>query len=158
LLAAWSVADAPARERGEQVRNTVRWIHSEDGRRWSAPAALSDLAPGVSQGLPAVASTQRAWHVLAYEAGSSRTTVRIHSARHDTLAFRPGPELATRGFGSNDLFMHGNYQLRQARDIAIVGDYVGLAGSADTLASAIVLPENDDWQSPMTAYAAILDT
>src|SRR5262249_7990140 len=129
LLAAWSDADVPAREKGAQVRNTIRWIQSDDGRAWSDPVALSQVPANVSQGLPTVASTDRAWHVLAYEASSSQTAVRIYSAPHGARSFDDGREIARRGMASNDLYMHSNYQLRAAGDIAIVGDYVGLAGS-----------------------------
>jgi hypothetical protein len=158
LLAAWSAADDLPAERGSQVRNTVRWIHSADGVEWSEPAVLADLPADTSQGLPAVASTDDAWYVLTYDAGPDSTTVRLYSARHDDREFRPVQDLATRGVGADDLYLHGNYVLRSARDILIVGDYVGLAGTGTTLATTIVLPENDDWHSTLRAYAAITET
>jgi hypothetical protein len=103
-----------------------------------------------------VAATDDAWHILSYDADSTSTTVRIYSAGQDELEFRPTRELATRSFGRQDIYLHGGYQLRSASDIAIVGDYVGLAGAGSQLAAAIVLPEADDWQSTLTAYASVL--
>jgi hypothetical protein len=157
LLAVWTVADTLPVERGSQVRNTIRFTHSVDGEEWSEPAALVDLAPDTSQGLPAAASTEDAWHVVAYEADETTTTVRLYSAAHGDLEFRPARALASRQVGANDLYLHGNYVLRSASDILIVGDYVGLAGAGSKLATAVVLPESDDWRSTLTGYAAIID-
>jgi hypothetical protein len=156
ILAAWPESETAARERGTQARMTIRWMKNENGKEWSAPQPLTEVPTDVSQGLPAVASTQDAWHVLSYDAGPTRTSVRIYTARHDGLKFHPTLELATRDFGLIDLNLQGNYQLHKAHDIAAVGDYVGLAGGNNQLAAAIVLPENDDWRSKLTAYAAIV--
>lgn len=156
LLAAWSEADAPARERGAQVRNTVRWIHSPDGTRWTDPAALAPLPADISQGLPAIAATASGWHMLVYEAGPSDTWVRSYTANYRDSRFRLNRNLAHRRFGANDIFLHGTFQLRHAYDLAQIGDYVGFAGARTSLGVAIVLPETDAWQSTPTLYAAIL--
>src|SRR5207244_2415358 len=106
----------------------------------SAPRVLAPLPAGVSQGLPAVASTSHAWHVLVYEATAEETCVRIYSAAHSDERFQPSRELLRRRISSEDIYLHGNYQLRRSGDIAIVGDYVGLAGAGDRLAAAVVMP------------------
>jgi hypothetical protein len=157
LLVAWSEADTLSRKRGTQPPQTLRLMHSEDGGRWSEPARVSRPAPDLGQGLPAVASTAHAWHVLSYDATTTATTVRIYSAGHGDLEFRPTEELATRHVGLQDIWLGGAYQLRNANDVLFVGDYVGLAGAGSHLAVAIALPERDTSAGQVTAYAAILD-
>jgi hypothetical protein len=157
LLVVWSEVDAFPIARGSQMRTTIRWMRSEDGVHWSEPAQLADLPADTAQGLPAVTSTKSAWHVLAYDASPTRTTVRIYSASHNECTFRPTHEIAARNIGSEDIYLHGNYQLRRAHDVAVVGDYVGLSGAGSHLAAAIVLPETDEWrQSELVGYAAVL--
>jgi hypothetical protein len=156
LVAAWSEAVSPAIERGEQVRNRVRWIHSEDGETWSEPRYLSLDDGRVSQGLPAVAATDAAWHVLVYEADEESTRVQIHSARSGGTEFKPSATIARRAIASNDIFLQGNYHLNRVSDIANVGHYIGLAGAGRNLVAGIVLPETDDWRSRNAAYAGFL--
>jgi hypothetical protein len=155
LLAVWSEADGPAPALGVQPRTTLRWL-AFDGATWTEPALLGEPADDLAQGLPAVASTDRAWHVLSYDTTLTETTVRIHSAPHASLDFQPTHDLATRALGAQDIFIGGDYQLRAASDIAIAGDYVGLAGTASSLVAALILPEDDDWHSTPTPYAALL--
>jgi hypothetical protein len=93
--------------------------------------------------------------VLVYEATAEDTCARIYSAAHSDERFQPSRELIRRRISSEDIYLHGNYQLRRSGDIAIVGDYVGLAGAGDTLAAAVVMPEDDDWRSENAAYAGI---
>lgn len=158
LLAVYTEADAAVPKRGMQARTTIRWIHSKDGERWSNPAPLTDLAPNMAQGLPAVTATSDAWHVLSYDADPTTTTVRIYSAGLRELKFRATREIAARNFGSSDVWLQGSYPIRLASDIAFVGDYVGLASADSQLAVAIVLPEDDDWRSATRAYAGIHTT
>jgi hypothetical protein len=155
LLAAWSETRDPL-ERGVQARHTIRVARSADGTSWSPPRPLCDVSPEVSQGMTAVASTDHAWHVLSYDVGPHRSDVRVYSAPHGTSDFAAGQVLASRPFGIGELFIHGNYQLRRASDLANVGDYVGLAGCGSQLAAAIVLPAGDDWASTRTAFAGVL--
>jgi hypothetical protein len=156
LLAVWTEADEPARERGAQVRNTTRFIHSRDGTSWTAPALLVEVPAGRSQGLPAVAASDDGWHVLLYEADASNLAVLVYSSPRDGRPFRVSHELATRRLGADELYLHGTYQLRLAvNDLAMPGDYVGLAAAGSTLAAAIVLPDTDDRRSRPTAYAAL---
>jgi hypothetical protein len=155
LLAAWSETADPL-ERGVQARHTIRFTRSGDGTSWSAPRPLCDVAPEVSQGMTAVASTDHAWHVLSYDVGPERSDVRVYRAPHGTSDFAAGQLLATRPFGIDELFIHGNYQLRRASDLANVGDYVGLAGCGSRLAAAVVLPAGQDWASTRTAFAGVL--
>jgi hypothetical protein len=156
LLATWSEGLEAAAGRGEQSRHTIRWIHSPDGERWSEPVWLVEPAPQLAQGLPAVAATAGGWHILSYDAGADSTTVRIYSADQAELAFAPSAELATRGFGFRDIYLHGSYQLRSAKDIVIVGDYAGLAGAGSRLVAAFVLPD-DGPGSKQTAHVGVFD-
>jgi hypothetical protein len=154
LLAVWAEADAPATARGVQPRSTVHWTHSEDGAAWSKPAPLTRSPLILGQGLATAASTESAWHILSYDAGAHETTVRIYTASHDSLDFKQSRTLATRAIGFDDIYLHTSYQLRWAFDMLNVGDYVGLAGVASSLASAIVLPEADKLAKP-TALATV---
>jgi hypothetical protein len=156
LLVVWSEAATSEVERGRQAPHALRFVHSPDGERWSSPASLVEV-PGVAHGLPAAASTDGAWHVLSYDATDRGLAVRIYSAPHGDLTFRPTHELAARSIGFDDVYLHGSYQLRGAHDIVNVGDYVGLAGSRDRLAVAITLPETDDPQSEQVVYAGTVD-
>jgi hypothetical protein len=159
MFGCWSESDALPTQRGEQPRATIRWIQSIDGQRWSAPAALvADLSPEISQGLPAAASTDGAWHVVSYDAGDDSMSVRLYSAPHDDVVFRPMRALATRRFGADDIFLGSSMQIRGAGDIAIVGDYVGFAGAGSNLVPAIVLPENDEVKSALAVYAGVIGT
>jgi hypothetical protein len=156
LLAAVSETDGPKVVDGVQPRTQTRWTQTVDGRSWSPLASLSELAPDSAQGLPAVASTDDRWYILSYDADSSTTFVRLYSAPHGGTTFGPVRDLAARGFGAQDIYLHGGYELRGAADIAMVGDYVGLAAVGSQVAAAIVLPETDDWRSELTAYAGIV--
>jgi hypothetical protein len=156
LLAVWSEATSPAPERGYQARQTLRFVHTTDGRQWTAPASLTNVPPNVGQGLPAAASSANAWHVLSFDADARRTTVRVYGSAHDELDFRPEHELTTRDFGLQDVYMHGSYQVRFANDLVNVGDYVGLAGAGSSVAAAVVLPRDDQWPSVLAAYSARL--
>jgi hypothetical protein len=155
LLAVWSEADGPSPALGVQPRTTLRCM-TFDGAAWTEPRQLGAPADDAAQGLPTVASTDRAWHVLSYDTTPTETTVRIYSAPHGSVDFRPTHDLATRAFGAQDNLIGGDYQLRAATDIAIAGDYVGLAGAGSSLVAAFILPEDDDWRSTPTAYAAVL--
>jgi hypothetical protein len=156
LLAAWSEGEGQPAVPGANVRSTIRWIRSDDGCTWTAPSPLTELASDVGQGLTAVAATESAWHVLGYEAGPSRTWARIYSAELSDTRFEISRNLASREFGLQDVDLRGDWRLRNAVDIAHVGDYVGLAGSGTTLAAAIVLPQSDDWRSRLICLAAVL--
>jgi hypothetical protein len=156
LLAAWAEAHGDSAERGVQPASSIRWIRSIDGSAWSQPVQLSVAPTQVAQGLPAVTATENAWHVLSYDATETETTVRIYSARLDDLVFTPKRDIATRAVGSQDIYLHTNYQLRWAYDLLNVGDYVGLAGTDSRVAAAVVLPETDDRSSPKTAYATVM--
>jgi len=94
--------------------------------------------------------------VLSFDADARRTTVRVYASAHDKFDFRAEHDLATREFGLQDVYLHGSYQVRFARDIVNVGDYVGLAGAGSALAAAIVLPRDDQWPGLPAAYYARL--
>ena len=112
--------------------------------------------------------TSRGYQVLPDD-GSDRLldpkTVDWRAVANGSLNVRvrqlPGPanSMGEVKFGfpnAQDIYLHGGYQLRGAGDIAMVGDYVGLAGVGSTLMAAIVLPESDDWRSELTAYAGVV--
>jgi hypothetical protein len=131
-------------------------MHSPDGKEWSEPSWLVEPGPELAQGLPAVAATDTGWHILSYDAGTETTTVRLYSADQSELGFGDSVSLATREFGFGDIYLHGGYQLRSAKDIIIVGDYVGLAGTGTRVLAAFVLPDGGPG-SKQTAHAAVLD-
>ena len=108
MLVVWSEADHPASERGAQPLLTIRWMYSRDGKDWSRPTALPKSRPDIIQGLPAVATTDHAWHVLSYDAGPEETEVKIYSANHDDLQFQPTTIIASRRIGSHDIFLGAN--------------------------------------------------
>jgi hypothetical protein len=158
LLAVWSEADSPTRTRGTQARQTLRYVHTVDQRRWTDPTSVGGPPTQIGQGLPAVASTDSAWYVLSFDAGPQRTTVRLYRSDHHELLFRPYQDLATLEFGRQDIYLHGSYQVRFANDLVNIGDYVGLAGSNNNLAVALVLPTENRWPSVVAAYAGYLST
>jgi hypothetical protein len=155
LLAVWSEVTSPPPDRGYQARQTLRFIHADAETNWSAPAPVTSLPSDVGQGLPAVASSGSSWHILSFDADALRTTVRVYASAHEGLEFEVQHDLATREFGLQDVYLHGSYQVRFAKELVNVGDYVGLAGAGSSLAAAIVLPR-DDWPSVLSGYAGRL--
>jgi hypothetical protein len=154
LLAVWQEADKIPQEQRVQPLQTLRFAHSRDGSEWTQAATLLEPPSDTSQAFPAVAATDDGWHVLFYEANSTRTTVKIASSALNELHFAPAHELASRSFGNQNFYLgFFGLGLGAMMEMVYIGDYVGLAGAGSTLAAAFVLPEGDEWPAPRRAYA-----
>jgi hypothetical protein len=156
MMVAWGQGSALPDSPLAQIRHRLFAIHSHDGETWSQPALVcAELPPAVAMGFPAVAATDRSWWILAYLSSDEHTDVALLRAERDGGAFAVDRILASRPFGADDVYLHGNYLLAHCRDVVNVGDYVGLAASARQVAAAFVLPATDEPLSTPTPYVAV---
>jgi hypothetical protein len=157
LMVVWGQGSEVPDDPLVQIRHQLYGIRSDDGETWSEPELLCPGLPATTAvGFPAVAVTDRSWWILAFLAGDERTDVSLLRADRGGGPFEVDRVLASRPFGADDVYLHGNYLLTHCTDVVNVGDYMGLAGNGSELAAIFILPESDEPLSTPTPYVTVL--
>jgi hypothetical protein len=118
---------------------------------WSPPQPLEPNLPlTISTRFPAAAATDDAFWMLAYRVTRSNTSVVLYRQAFGSTRFSKYAVLATRRFGTPRF--HPGPMWRDCSEgfkhIFFPGDYVGLAGTHNTVAAAYVFSRDDDGKTP----------
>jgi hypothetical protein len=160
LLCVWGQAETlpdPDARPVRQARHRLWAIRSEDGSEWTAPMVVCpDIPPTTHMGLPALATSGETWWIVTYLADDEKTDV-VLLRSDDGRRFTHHATLATRGIPVDQISLMGTFLLRFVKDVAPVGDYIGISAVGNRVAASFILPENDDPGSTPTAYVGVLD-
>jgi hypothetical protein len=161
MLFVWGQADElpdPADRPLRQARHRLVGIRSDDGFSWSAPYELAPwVPPGTHAGLPALACDGRSWWLIAYLSDDEMTDVVFLRSDDGGATFALDRTLAQRSIPLELIRLWGSALMLYVGDVAHVGDYIGIAATADRVAAVFILPEDDVPTSTATAYVAIAD-